>query len=443
MAIGNNSISLRIAVIVGVLISLAGGGCFGIRAQAQAPVPAASVSQLGTVKTVSGNTVTLTTDAGLTVTVTVPNGAQVEQLAVGSTDLKTAKPSQFADIAVGDRVLATGKAVAGATNINALRIVLIKSTAIAAMQEAQIADWKARGTGGIVSTIDTAKGTIALESGSKKLTITTSSATKFRRFEDGSVKYEDSKPGTLAQIRPKDQLQVLGNKSADGLTIQAEEIMSGSFLNLSGLITSIAPGSGIDMQTGTITFKDLATKKIMTVNVTTNCDMRNIPLQTATMLANRSNGGGGGRGGRGGRGGGRGGGGGETNGDAGGGAPASAAVPDAGLAAIGIDSTLGTAGAVAGANGTAGAAGQEDAAGAMRRSAGADLSQMMPRLPVIKLTDLKIGDAVMVVASEPSPGANTVDAITLLSGAEPILTANPNGGMSLGMSIGGGGGGGQ
>src|SRR5208282_2177501 len=75
MAIGNNSISLRIAVIVGVLISLAGGACFGIRAQAQAPAPAASVSQLGTVKTVSGNTVTLTTDAGQTVTVTVPSGA--------------------------------------------------------------------------------------------------------------------------------------------------------------------------------------------------------------------------------------------------------------------------------------------------------------------------------------------------------------------------------
>jgi hypothetical protein len=36
-----------------------------------------------------------------------------------------------------------------------------------------------------------------------------------------------------------------------------------------------------------------------------------------------------------------------------------------------------------------------------------------------------------------------VDAITLLSGVEPILTANPNGGMDLSMSMGGGGGGGE
>ncbi|HUD23970.1 MAG TPA: hypothetical protein VMQ60_14085 [Acidobacteriaceae bacterium] len=401
MAIRNSSIALRVAVIIGLLCSLAGGAYLGMAVQAQGPAPSASVSLLGTVKMVSGNTVTLSTDTGQTVTVTVPATAQVVQLPVGSTDLKAAKPGQFSDIALGDRVLATGKAEAGATSFNALRVVLIKSTAIAQMQAEQQADWKARGTGGIVSSVDSAKGIITLQSGSKKLTVTISSTTKFRRFEGDSVKYEDSKPGTIAQIQPKDQMQVLGNKSADATTIQAEEIMSGSFLNLSGLVTSI------DQATGKITFKDLATKKSMTVNVTSNCDMRNIPLMTATRIAAQTNGGGpsGGRGGR-----------------RGGGTSGAAGVDDAGT------------------NDTAGTTGQEDTAGAMRRSAGADLSQMMPRLPTIKLTDLKIGDAVMVVASEPSPGASTVDAITLVSGVEPILTANPNGGMSLGMSIGGGGG---
>ena len=34
---------------------------------------------------------------------------------------------------------------------------------------------------------------------------------------------------------------------------------------------------------------------------------------------------------------------------------------------------------------------------------------MIPRLPTIKLADLKKGDAVMIVASEPSPGSSTVD----------------------------------
>ena len=76
----------------------------------------------------------------------------------------------------------------------------------------------------------------------------------------------------------------------------------------------------------------------------------------------------------------------------------------------------------------------------MRRSAGGDLAQMINRLPTDTLADLKPGDAVMIVASEQSPGASTVTASTVLSGVEPILTANPNGGMNLsGWNMGGGG----
>jgi len=403
MATRNNSVSLRIVFCLGVYLSLAGATGFASAAQVQAPAApaaAASASERGTVKTVAGSTITMTTDAGQAMTVNVTSGAKVLQLAVGSTDLKTAKPSQFSDIAVGDRVLVTGKAGDAAASFNALRVVLMKSSDIAQMQAAQQADWRARGVGGIVNAVDPATGAITIMSGAKKIVVNTTGKTVFRRFVGDSVKYEDAKPGMLAQIQKNDQLQARGAKSADGTTIAAEEVVSGSFKNLSGLITSIVLGPGIDMATGKITFKDLATKKVMTVNVTEKCDIRNVPLMMATRFAAQTNGGGqsGGRSGRG-----------------------------------------GGAGA---AYGGGGSAGQGDAAGA-RRSAGADLSQMTERLPTGTLADLKVGDAVMIVASEPTPGASTVDAIKLLTGVEPILTANPNGGMDLSMSMGGGMGGGE
>jgi co-chaperonin GroES (HSP10) len=329
----------------------------------------------------------MATDAGQTVTVTVPSEAKVLQLAVGSTDLKTATPSQFSDIAVGDRVLATSKTGDAAGSFNALRVILMKSSAIAQMQAAELADWRARGVGGIVSAVDPATGAITIMSGATKIVVNTTGKTVFRRFVGDSVKYEDTKPGTLAQIQKNDQLQARGAKSADGTSIAAEEVLSGSFKNLSGLIASIDPAAR------TITLKDLATHKVFTVNVTANSDIRSLPLQMATMFAARSNGGG--RGGSGGRG------------------------------------------------GAGGSAGQADAAGGARRSAGADLSQMMERLPTGTLADLKNDDAVMIVATEPTPGSSTVTAITLLTGVEPILTANPNGGMDLSMSMGGGMGGGE
>ena len=69
---------------------------------------------------------------------------------------------------------------------------------------------------------------------------------------------------------------------------------------------------------------------------------------------------------------------------------------------------------------------------------------MIPTFTSIPLSELKKGDAVIIVASESTQGASTATAITLLTGVDPILTANPNGGMNLSSwSIGGGGGGGD
>ena len=387
MATRNNSLPFKIVLGLGLLSSVAGVTCYGLAAQA--PAPAAAASQRGTVKTISGNTITMVADAGQTVTVNVANGAKIMQLAVGSTDLKTATPSQLTDVSVGDRVLVTGKVGDTPETFSAIRVILMKSADIAQKQAAEQADWKARGTGGIVSTVDPATGAVTLTIGTKKVIVNTSSKTDFRRFASDSVKYQDAKPGTLAQIQPKDQLQARGTLSADGASMQAEEVISGSFENLSGLIASADPA------TGKITLKDLATKKMVTVDITANSNIRSMPLQMATMFAARSNGGSqsGGR---------RGGGGGATQ----------AGAADAG-----------------GAGGT-------------RRSAGADLSQMITRLPPITVADLHKGDAVMIVASESAPGASTVTAVTVLSGVDPILTANPNGGMDLSMSIGGGAGGG-
>ena len=379
MTIRNNFRRFRSELSLGLLLSLAGTTVFGAAAQtptaAATPAAALASSQRGTVKAVSGNTITMTTDKGLTVSVSVAPGAKVVQLAVGSTDLKTAKPSQLTDVAVGDRALVTGKAGDTPESFTAVRVILMKSADIAQKQADQQDDWKARGTGGIVSTVDPATGIITITSGIKKLTINTSSKTEFRRFAGDTVKYQDAKLGTLAQIQSKDQLQARGTKSTDGTSMQAEEVISGSFENLSGVLLSV------DSASGKITLKDLASKKVVTVNVTANSDLRAMPAMMATRFAAQANGGGQGGGG--------------------------------------------------------GAA--QNTSGSGGRSAGADLSQMIARLPTITLADLHKGDAAMIVASESSPGATTVTAVTVLTGVDAILTANPNGGMDLSMSVSSGG----
>ena len=349
-------------------------------AQTPSSAPAAT-RQIGTVKAIAGASITLTTDAGQQVVVNVADGARILQLAPGSTDLKTAQTITLEGIAVGDRVLVAGKSGENAGTFAASRVILMKSSDIAQKRELEEADWQKRGTGGIVSSIDASAGTLTVAAGAKKIQVNTSSSTRFRRYSGDSVKFEDAVPSTLAQIQSGDQLRVRGAKSDDGLSIQAEEIVSGSFKNLAGVIASL------DAATGTLTMKDLATKKMVTVKVTPNSRVRALPPQAAAMFAARA------RGGAGAGGGGR-----------------------------------GTEGSARGSGGT------EGAGGGAGRSTGGDLSQMVNRLPAGTISDLKVGEAVMIVASEADPRSPTVTAVTLLSGVEPILAAAPNGTPTVTLS---------
>lgn len=381
----------------------------GVALAQAAAAPAAR--QLGTVKAISGNNLTLATDAGSQISTAVADGARILQLAPGSTDLKTAQPIALTDIAVGDRVLVTGKSDDDGS-FSATRVILMKSTDIAQKNAAEQADWQRRGAGGIVSAVSGS--TLTIASGSRKIAVETGATTKFRRYGADSIKFEDTKPGTLAQIQPGDQLRVRGNKSDDGLTITAEEVVSGSFKNLAGTIATINASGN------TVSLKDLATKKNVTVTVTSNSDLRKLPPEMAARLAARARGG---------------------AAAGGSGAPQGGAAPGEGRPReASAEGQPPAGGRGPGGPGGPGAPGGPGGPGG-RAGGGGDLSQMLSRLPTATLADLKVGDAVMIVASQSEAGG-AMTAVTMLSGVEPILAASPSGapGMTLSpWNMGGGG----
>ncbi len=379
---------------------------------AQAPAGAATSSALGTVKEISGTTLTLTLANGQTMTVDAPDAARVVQLAPGSTSLKTATPSSLKSIAVGDRVLVRGAAGATAGSLNASLVVLMKQEDIQQKQAQDLADWQKRGTGGLVRSVDRTANTIAISTvtaaGPGKMLVEVTPKTVFRRYASDSVKFEDARTSTFADLQPGDQMRVRGDKSADGATLQAEEIVSGSFLNIAGTISSI------DAAASTMTLKDLATKKTVTVKVTPNSSLHKLPPQMAAMFARRLHG--------------------EAAGAAGP-RPAGAGAEGHGPGQPGQPGQpdrTGAAGATFAHNGGAGGG----AAGA-----GAGISQAIARSPVVTLAELKPGDAVMIVATPNNPAATTaptaaesVTAITVLAGVEPILAATPKDSQPMSLS---------
>ena len=244
---------------------------------------------LGTVQSLSGNTITVKNDAGATMQVTVEENARLLRIEPGQKTLAGASPFSLADLQTGDRVMARGSANADGKSIAATLLVAIKGADIAQKQEQEKEDWQKRGTGGLVKSVDPAAGTVTVSSGAggtRTTVIHASPTTIIRRYAPGSVRFDQAVTGTLAQIKPGDQLRARGSRSADGATLEAEEIVSGSFRNLAGPIQAVsADGS-------TITVNDVATKKPVVISVTPDSEVKKLDPAVAQRIAQRLNGGG-------------------------------------------------------------------------------------------------------------------------------------------------------
>jgi uncharacterized membrane protein YgcG len=334
---------------------------------------------IGTVTALSGDSLTVKTDAGQSYQVTVPASAVLKRIEPGERDLSKAVTMALTDLAVGDRTLVKVDPDSPAGTSQALQIIAVKSADVAKKQQAEREDWQKRGVGGLVKSVDAAGGLIVLTSGSgstaKTITVHVGKTTMLKRYAPASVSFELATPAPIDGIHAGDQVRARGTKSADGLSVDAEEVISGTFRNISGVIESVDASGSI------VSLKDLTTKKQMTIHITPAAQMRRIPERMAMMLAMRMKGGAGGSGG------------GAWSGGAGG---------------TGARTAYGGQGQAGGFQAGGGQAG------------GGDPNRMLSMLPAIQLADLKKGDAVMLVATD---GTTDVTAITLLAGVEPLLEA--------------------
>jgi len=391
------------------------------QAQGQTPGQTPLTQKVGAVKSINGSALVLTADGGSEVSVTVASNAKIVQVAPGEKDLKSATPIALTDLQVGDRILVRGRASDDAKTMMAVGVIAMKRTDLEAKKTQDREDWQKRGIGGLVSAVDPATGTITISTGTgasaKTVAIHTTKGTVLRRYAPDSVQFDAAKPAALDQIKPGDQVRSRGTKSADGSEFAADEIVSGTFRNLAGIITAI------DASAQTISLTDLISKKPMVVKITAQSQLRKIPAQMAQIIAFRLKGGATGASGAAGTGG--------ASGQ--GGAASAGATPNGGSANGGPPNggqRSGGAGAGAGGGGSGSGGGR------------GDFQQIVSRLPASTLADFQKGDAVMVVSTE-GTDADGVTAITMLGGVEAILAAAPAGNASQAIllspwSLGGG-----
>jgi len=393
MSFVKHSVAVWILLSIGVIASVsAPPAVFAVvretpQAAAQAPV----AKQVGVVKSINGNALTLTTDSGTDIVVQVVSNAKMVRVAPGQTDLKSATPIQLSDLHAGDRILVRGQPSSDGKSFVAGGVIAMSRSDVEAKQQSDREDWQKRGIGGLVSSADPSTGTITISvtapGGKKTIAVHTTNNTILRRYAPDSISFDDAKPAPLDQIQPGDQLRARGARSADGSEFAAEEVVSGTFRNIAGTI------SAIDSNANTMSVMDLITKKPFVVKITSQSQLRRLPPEVAQRIAFR------------------------LKGARAGGEQAAAGGPPSQATAT---------------NG--GSQRPEGGPGGSRSSGGqADFQQIVNRMPAATLADFKKDEAVMIVATEGTTSGQAT-AITVLGGVEPILAAAPTASQAMTLS---------
>jgi len=208
-------------------------------------------------------------DGGGGATVLLSTNTVLQRIAPGETDLRNARPMQAAELAVGDRVLVTW--VEGMEE--ARRVVVMGADEIARRREQERLDWQKRGVAGVVDSVR--QDTILLRArsfaGEKIYTVHVTPKTVFRRYKPDSVKFADALPSRLSEVKKGDQLRARGEKSADGMTVTAEEAVFGTFVTRAGTVIAV------DAAHGEIRLKDIDTGKPLLVRTGADTQIKRMP----------------------------------------------------------------------------------------------------------------------------------------------------------------------
>ncbi len=356
----------------------------------QTPTAPAISGVIGEVKDIdtTANQMIVRADSSVLSTVNIDSKTQYKRMAPGAKTLAGAADITLADVGQGDRVWVRWRPNTDQKTTPAAQLVVMSKADLAKKQEQERAEWRRRGVSGIVSSVNPSTQEITVSSKSlsgqtQAVIIPITEKVLMRRYPPDTIpKYSEAKPSKLEEVKVNDQLRALGDKSADGTHLSAEEVVFGTFKIAGGTVTSI------DTATNTLKINDLQTKKALTIVIKPDSVIRRFPEGAAMMF-------GGGMGGPGG-----------PNGAQGQGPrpQGQAQTPQ---------------GPAPGQRPQGAAPGGPQGGG--QRPGGGNMADMLDRLPVITINELKVGDTVLM-SSLPGADPTQLTAISLVSGVEPLLT---------------------
>lgn len=297
--------------------------------------------------------------------------------------LSAASAGSLSDIAVGDKLLVSGILAADST-LPAKTVYILSKSDLEQRNAKDRERWTTRGISGRVAAVNPDTQQISIEvrglAGLTPVVVSPKEKVLFRRYAPNSVRYSESLASSLSDIKPGDMLRAVGDRSPDGASFAAEEILTGAFATLAGPIKSI------DVQKNEIVVGDLQSKKDVVVSLQSAMVFKRFPEQIAQMMAARQ-----------------------------------AAGPNAG-GGPGQRNPAGGAGMQPGMRPAADGAPTAPRSGPGPGRPRGGIDEMLETFPTISASDLKVGEVIAVSFSK-SAAMDRITAIKLLAGVEPFLAA--------------------
>ena len=357
-------------IVVSLALVITALSSFGLSQTAKPSVATGDVVSIDSAKIV------LQTSAG-PIDVLLSDKTEFKRVPPENPSLKAAVASAASDIAAGDKLMVTGIMSDDKKSLPARAVYLMTKGDLAERQAKESERWATRGISGRVAAVDPLTNQIKVEvrglAASTTVVLTPKEGAKLLRYAPNSVKFSEAKTSSINEIQAGDMLRALGDRSPDGASFAAEEIITGAFRTVAGTVKSV------DLSKNEVVITDAQTQKDLTVELGSASVLKKFPDEMAQRLAAMQ--GGGMR--------------------PGGGPPGGGGRPPA---AAGSGTQAGPGGP--GRPGGAGARGGID--------------DMLERFPNISIGDLKTGE-VIAVSSTRTTNLDRITAIKLLAGVEPFL----------------------
>lgn len=328
----------------------------------------------GDVVSVDAAKIVLQTKDGV-LNVLLSDKTEYKRVSPENPSLKTATPAAFGDIGVGDKLVVSGIMSDDKRSLPARSVYLMRKTDLTEKDTKEKERWAA-GISGRVTSVDQTTGQIKVEVrnllSSTTVVVTAKPDARFRRYANNSIKFSDAKVSSIGEIEVGDGLRARGDRSTDGASFMADEIISGGFRTIAGDVKSV------DVARNEVVITEEQSKKDTTLELGAVVLMKKFPAEIAQRMAAFQGGGQGGPGMR------------------------PGGTPPAGGAGTG--------------NGNRPTGGATNGAGGPRGS----IDDMLERFPNITAADLKVGEKIAVVVSKSGAG-DRMTAFKLLAGIEPFV----------------------